>query len=87
MKSLLANEVAKFDQRYSMHSNSIVADAEKPSVPSFSPVYEQIKVWTTSAKMESEIPVIALVYIEKLVKKARVLINEHNWKRIVMITL
>lgn len=37
--------------------------------------------------MESEIPIISLIYIEKLLRKCGVLVNCHNWRRIVLTTL
>ena len=65
----------------------MLTNIEKQTVPSFSWIYEKIKFWTSSAKMESEIPIIALIYIERLMKKTGVLVNENNWSKIVMITL
>lgn len=87
MKKLIEAEAIKFDQQYSINNNVFVTDFDKAAVPTFNAIYEQIKAWTSSAKMESEIPVIALIYIEKLMKKAGILINENNWSRITMITL
>ena len=39
---------------------------------------------TTRSKMENEIPIIALVYIERILSKRGVLINRFNWKRMVL---
>ena len=87
MKKVIENEAIKFDQKYSINNNVMLVDKDKPLVPTFSMIYDKIRQWTTCAKMESEIPVIALIYIEKLMKKSGVLMNEHNWSRLVMITL
>ena len=87
MKKLIEAEAIKFDQQYSINNNVFMTDFDKASIPTFNIIYEQIKSWTSSAKMESEIPVISLIYIERLMKKAGILINENNWARIVMITL
>lgn len=40
-----------------------------------------------SSKMEPEIPIISLVYIERLLWMWNVLMNEENWKGLVLITL
>jgi hypothetical protein len=37
--------------------------------------------------MENETPIIALVYIERLLKKTGILINKYNWKRFMLICL
>jgi len=37
--------------------------------------------------MEREIPLMALIYIERFVTKTGILINHLNWRRIVLITL
>jgi hypothetical protein len=37
--------------------------------------------------MESEIPIMSLIYIERLMKKTGIMINEQNWNKIVLITL
>jgi hypothetical protein len=40
-----------------------------------------------ACKMEKEIPLIAMVYIERLLTKTGLLINHMNWRRIVLIAL
>ena len=42
---------------------------------------------TTACKMENEIPVIALVYVERLLKLTGILINKFNWRRILLVCL
>lgn len=37
--------------------------------------------------MENEIPIICLVYIERILTKTSLLINKDNWKRLVLISL
>jgi hypothetical protein len=37
--------------------------------------------------MENEIPIICLVYIERLLTKTGLLINKDNWRRLVLISL
>ena len=45
------------------------------------------KYVTISSKMENETPVIALVYMERLLKKSGILINKYNWKRFLLVCL
>ena len=42
---------------------------------------------TLRSKMENEIPIISLVYIERILKTKGVLLNRYNWKRFVLSTL
>ena len=42
---------------------------------------------TTASKMENEIPVIALVYVERLLRKTGILLNKYNWKKILLVCL
>lgn len=39
-----------------------------------------------TSKMEKEIPLIALVYLERLLIRTGVLMNETNWRRLILIT-
>ena len=45
------------------------------------------KYVTIASKMENEIPIIALVYIERILTKTGILINRYNWKRILLVCL
>merc|ERR1719454_2329949 len=55
--------------------------------PSADDIAAYAKYVTIASKMENEAPVIALVYIERILKKTGVLINKYNWKRILLVTL
>jgi hypothetical protein len=37
--------------------------------------------------MENEIPIISLVYLERILIKTGLLINKENWKRLTLISL
>lgn len=56
-------------------------------IPCESDVYEYCKYVTASCKMENEIPIICLVYIERLLTKTGVLLTRENWKRITLMAL
>jgi len=50
-------------------------------------IYYYVKYIVMSSRMEKEIPLIALAYIERLLTKVGVLINHWNWRRIVLTAL
>lgn len=50
-------------------------------------IYYYSKYIVISSRMEKEIPLMALAYIERLCAKIGILINHWNWRRIVLITL
>lgn len=55
--------------------------------PQFEDIFNYVKYVAFKSKMEAEIPIISLIYIEKLLRKCGVLVNIYNWRRIVLITL
>ena len=50
-------------------------------------IADYCKYVTISCKMENEIPVVCLVYIEKLLLSTGILINKWNWRRLTLICL
>ena len=87
MKKYIEEEMVRFDCNFDIESGKMKEKNIKAKTPSFETIFERIKEWTKRAKMESEIPIMALVYIERFMKKTGILINENNWERIVMVTL
>lgn len=87
LKKYTEVEMRRFDRNFDIEKNEFKTEGLDTSQVSFETIFETIKELTNLAKMESEIPIMALVYMEKLMKKTGILINEHNWKRIVLITL
>lgn len=85
MKMYIEEEIMKFDRSYNIKQQKMVGSQCKS--PVFDGIFESIKEWAQQAKMESEIPIMALVYVERLMKKTGILINENNWSRIVLTTL
>ena len=55
--------------------------------PSAEDISAYSKYVTIASKMENETPIIALVYIERILLKTGILINKYNWKRILLICL
>jgi len=40
-----------------------------------------------TGRMEKEIPILCLIYLDRFTKKTGVLVNQHNWRRLALITL
>lgn len=57
------------------------------SKPTEQDIYLYAKYVVLSAKMEKEAPIIALIYLERLLLKTGALLNHWNWRRLVLITL
>ena len=71
-----------------MEYDNEIFDQDKAVVdPSVSDIAEYCKYITLSCKMENEVPVIALVYIERILRKTGILINKYNWQRILLVCL
>ena len=56
-------------------------------MPSEKYIADYCKYVTIACKMEIEIPIVCLVYIEKLLLSTGILLNKYNWRRIVLICL
>jgi len=56
-------------------------------IPTEEEIYKFCKKILVYSKMEKEMPIIALIYIEKLMIRSRLLMNELNWRRFVFIAL
>lgn len=55
--------------------------------PSEREIYKFCKKVVVYSKMEKEIPIIALIYVEKLILKTGLLMNELNWRRFIFAAL
>jgi hypothetical protein len=55
--------------------------------PNFNECYDYCFYVVDRSKMEKEIPIMALVYIERFLTKTGILLNKGNWRRLVMISL
>jgi hypothetical protein len=62
-------------------------DPPNVTTPNLGEIFGFIKRVAFNCKMENEIPIISLAYIEKLLKQKEVLVNEENWRGIVLTTL
>ena len=55
--------------------------------PDFKLVFSYCQYVVISCKMEKEIPIIALVYLERLLERTGILINNMNWRRLILTSL
>lgn len=70
-----------YDFNYKMRIDGSIA------CPCEADVYEYCRYVTVSCKMENEIPIICLVYLERLITKTGILLTVENWKRLTLIAL
>jgi hypothetical protein len=87
-KDCIKNTMRVFHYNYDFSNGALVDDPfEKDNWPSLEEVYYYCKYVIVQAKMEQEIPIMALVYIERFLEKTGLLMNHTNWRRIILITL
>ena len=55
--------------------------------PSLEEIYYYCKYVIITGRMEKEIPILCLIYLDRFTKKTGMLINYSNWKRLTLITL
>lgn len=77
----------QFFSEYYDFENDILDEDLVINMPSETDIFEYCKYVTTASKMENEIPIIALVYLERLLLKTGLLINKYNWRRLALVSL
>lgn len=80
-------ESLKFFDRRMEFDTEVFREDKKIVVPSQEDIAAYATYITCACKMENEIPVIALIYIERLLRKTGILVNKYNWKRITLMCL
>lgn len=86
LKKYLKDTMLIFNERYSVELKEVEDDVEVMD-PDFKLVYAYCRYVVIASKMEKEIPILALVYLERLLTKTGILINNLNWRRLVLTTL
>ena len=86
IKRFMAAQMQFFNENYDFY-HDILDEDQVVEMPSELDIFEYCKYVTTSSKMENEIPIISLVYIERLLLKTGLLLNKYNWRRLALITL
>jgi len=69
------------------YDNEVFNEDTFVPVPTEEHIADYCKYVTIACKMENEIPVVCLVYLEKLLLSTGILLNKWNWKRLVLICL
>lgn len=83
---MLREHLNYFDERYNF-DQGILNEDMRILEPSEDDIAAYSKYVTIASKMENETPIIALVYIERLLQKTGILINKYNWKRFLLVCL
>ncbi|TNV85531.1 hypothetical protein FGO68_gene8318 [Halteria grandinella] len=79
IKMAIAEQFRVFSERYDFSYDMILADPQAMQpFPSEADVYEYCRYVTQQCKMENEIPIICLVYLERLIMKTGILLNIDN---------
>ena len=87
-KELLRFQMRIFDQNYDFEQDQLVGgEAEYHGDPTLEELYYFCKYIIIAGRMEKEIPILCLVYIERFLTKTGLLINFANWKRLALISL
>jgi len=98
LNNYLEIQMLKCHQNYDFESESMI-DRFMPNSslalvetfvrerPTQEEIYYYAKYIVISSRMEKEIPLVALAYIERLLQKTGILINHWNWRRLMLISL
>jgi hypothetical protein len=77
-----------FDQFYDFEKDEVtIADASMSLNASLEELYYYCKYVIITSRMEKEIPILCLIYLDRFTKKTGILLNASNWKRLVLISL
>ena len=82
----IKEHVRFFDERMNFENEELDADMTIYD-PSEEDIAAYSKYVTIASKMENEAPIIALVYVERILQKTGMLVNKYNWKRILLVCL
>lgn len=87
-KELLRFQMRVMDQNYDFEQDRLVGgEAEYTGDPSLEELYYYCKYVIIQGRMEKEIPILCLVYLERFLSKTGLLMNFSNWKRLTLICL
>jgi hypothetical protein len=79
-----------FDNHYDFELDQLVGGESQmvnPVNPTLEEIYYYCKYVIVTGRMEKEIPILCLIYLERFTKKTGILINFSNWKRLTLISL
>jgi len=85
---MIATSLRVFSERFEFENDELLTESMVPLIsPSEADIFEYCNYVTQSCKMENEIPIICLVYLERLIMKTGILLTNDNWKRLTLISL
>jgi hypothetical protein len=85
VREALEFQMRIFDQNYNFDRDQLGEPIT--TAPSLEEIYYFCKYVIITGRMEKEIPILCLIYLERFTKKTGILINQSNWKRLATITL
>lgn len=85
VRDFVISQLNKFDCRMEYDSEVLNTDYGVMA-PTEAHIVDYCKYVTIACKMENEIPIIALIYIERLMSTG-ILLNRFNWQRVLLICL
>lgn len=85
LQKYLKDAMLCFNEKYSIEK-SVMEDDIELIEPSIELLFKYCMYVIVTSKMEKEIPIIALIYLERLLQRTGVLVNETNWRRLILIT-
>ena len=86
MREFAMSQLRHFDVRMEYDGLVFNEDTFVP-MPTEKYISDYCKYVTVACKMENEIPIVCLVYLEKLLVCTGILLNKWNWRRILLICL
>ncbi len=86
IKLCIAEQMRVFNENYQIELGEVDEDYEI-EIPNEAEIFDYCRYVTSSCKMENEIPIICLVYLERFITKTGILLTYENWKRLTMIGL
>lgn len=86
MREFVMSQLKHFDLRME-YDELIFNEDQFVPMPTEKYIAEYCKYVTIACKMENEIPIVCLVYLEKLLLTTGILLNKWNWRRLVLVCL
>ncbi|CAI2367009.1 unnamed protein product [Moneuplotes crassus] len=86
LQKYLKDSMLNFNEKYSIKKKEIEQDIEVAN-PSFELCYKYCIYVMNACKMEKEIPLIAILYLERLLLRTGILMNRENWRRLILISM
>ena len=86
MREFVMSNLRHFDMRMEYDELVFNEDTFVP-VPTEKYIAEYCKYITIACKMENEIPIVCLVYLERLLLTTGILLNKYNWRRLLLVCM